>query len=160
MPYVRVFGDRLSQPESDVYSRISDNLCRLAAIASKSDVMILLETHGDFNTVDRIGRICRAVDSSGFGILWDVEHTYKAGVDSCEFARFFGSLIKHIHMKDVDCDGKLCLPGDGVLNPQELVCILDDIGYSGCVSFEWEKRWQPELAEPDIAFSQFVKWMN
>ena len=56
-------------------------------------------------------------------------------------------------------DGKLCLPGDGIINPSELTAILDKIGYSGHVSLEWEKRWQPELAEPDEAFARYVEWM-
>ena len=159
VPYVRVFGDRLKQPESEVYARIADNLCRLADIAARSGVTVLLETHGDFNTIDRIGRICDSVDCGGFGLLWDIEHTYKAGVDSEEFAERFGALIKHIHMKDIDRDGKLCLPGDGIINPSELTAILDKIGYSGHVSLEWEKRWQKELAEPDEAFSRYVEWM-
>ena len=76
-----------------------------------------------------------------------------------EFAARFGSLVKHIHMKDIDRDGKLCLPGDGVIDPHTLGSLLDNIGYGGCVSLEWEKRWQPELAEPDEAFSRYVEWM-
>ncbi len=62
-------------------------------------------------------------------------------------------------MKDIDRDGKLCLPGDGVIDPRTLGSLLDSIGYDGCVSLEWEKRWQPELAEPDEAFSRYVEWM-
>ena len=160
IPYIRVFGDRLIQPESETYARIAENLNRLSEIAAASGVTVLLETHGDFNTIDRIGRICGTVDSSGFGLLWDVEHTYKAGVDSGKFAERFGSLIKHIHMKDIDRDGRLCLPGDGIINPRELTAILDKIGYSGHISLEWEKRWQPELAEPDEAFPRYVEWMK
>jgi predicted xylose isomerase-like sugar epimerase len=29
-------------------------------------------------------------------------------------------------------------------------------GYKGFVSFEWEKRWHPELPDPEIALPDFV----
>ena len=29
-------------------------------------------------------------------------------------------------------------------------------GYRGYYSFEWEKRWHPEIAEPEVAIAQFA----
>jgi hypothetical protein len=29
-------------------------------------------------------------------------------------------------------------------------------GYRGYYSFEWEKRWHPEIEEPEIAIAQFA----
>jgi len=33
-------------------------------------------------------------------------------------------------------------------------------GYDGYLTLEWEKRWVPELAEPEVAFPQFVAFMR
>jgi len=30
------------------------------------------------------------------------------------------------------------------------------IGYKGFYSFEWEKRWHPEIEEPEVAFAQYA----
>jgi sugar phosphate isomerase/epimerase len=36
-------------------------------------------------------------------------------------------------------------------------------GYAGWLSVEWEKRWHPDLAEPEVALPHFAKilrsWM-
>lgn len=28
------------------------------------------------------------------------------------------------------------------------------------ISLEWEKRWHPELDEPEVAFPAYAAWMN
>jgi len=33
---------------------------------------------------------------------------------------------------------------------------LVKIGYRGYYSFEWEKRWHPDIAEPEVAIAQFA----
>ena len=33
-------------------------------------------------------------------------------------------------------------------------------GYTGFYSFEWEKRWHPELPEPERALPQYVDFMR
>ena len=33
---------------------------------------------------------------------------------------------------------------------------LVKLGYRGYYNFEWEKRWHPEIEEPEVAFAQFV----
>jgi fatty-acyl-CoA synthase len=38
--------------------------------------------------------------------------------------------------------------------------MLGDRGYDGYVSVEWEKRWHPELAEPEIALPQHIAWLR
>jgi hypothetical protein len=33
-------------------------------------------------------------------------------------------------------------------------------GYQGLYSFEWEKKWHPEIEEPEVAFPQYVETMK
>jgi hypothetical protein len=40
------------------------------------------------------------------------------------------------------------------------VAALARIGYRGYYSFEWEKRWHPEIAEPEVAFAQYATTMS
>jgi hypothetical protein len=35
-----------------------------------------------------------------------------------------------------------------------MVGLLADGGYQGWVSVEWEKRWHPEIEEPEVALPQ------
>jgi hypothetical protein len=40
------------------------------------------------------------------------------------------------------------------------VSLLDAAGFAGHVSFEWEKRWHPQLEEPEIALPHFARWIR
>jgi fatty-acyl-CoA synthase len=34
------------------------------------------------------------------------------------------------------------------------------MGYRGYVSVEWEKKWHPELADPEVALPQHLEWLR
>lgn len=34
--------------------------------------------------------------------------------------------------------------------------LLQSGGFDGWINLEWEKRWAPELAEPEIVFPQYA----
>lgn len=159
IPYIRVFGDRIEGDERGCVKRVSDGISRLCSYSGGS-VAVLLETHGDFNNIPAISKISELVADRSFGILWDVEHTHKAGTAPEKFIAEFLPLIRHVHLKDMDETGKLCLPGDGILHPREIAEMLVSAGYDGIFSLEWEKRWQPALAEPERAFERYAALMK
>ena len=37
---------------------------------------------------------------------------------------------------------------------------LGDAGLDGYLSYEWVKRWSRELAEPGVAFYQYINYMR
>jgi len=37
---------------------------------------------------------------------------------------------------------------------RDILAALHGIGYDGWLSVEWEKKWHPDLAEPDVALPQ------
>jgi sugar phosphate isomerase/epimerase len=52
------------------------------------------------------------------------------------------------------------LLGEGDTPVRRGLDLLRQNGYTGYATFEWEKRWHTELAEPEIAFPQFVQKMK
>ena len=48
------------------------------------------------------------------------------------------------------------LMGRGQFPAEEVLEALRGAGYDGFVSFEWEKRWHPEIDEPEVAFADFA----
>ncbi|PYV63779.1 MAG: sugar phosphate isomerase/epimerase, partial [Acidobacteria bacterium] len=52
------------------------------------------------------------------------------------------------------------LAGSGTFPLREILAKLKAIGYKRFVSFEWEKKWRPELAEPEVAIPQFAQWFR
>lgn len=159
VPFIRIFGDRIIHNDDITMRNAACGIHQLCHEARGNGVTVLLETHGDFNTAERLTRMAELVDRPEFGILWDIEHTSKAGENARDFAQRLIALIKHIHLKDINSTGELCLPGDGVLNPAGIAKMLDDMGYNGLYSFEWEKRWHRELPEPEVAFARYADIM-
>ena len=37
---------------------------------------------------------------------------------------------------------------------------MGQIKYDGFISFEWEKKWHPEIADPEIALPHFTRWFR
>jgi hypothetical protein len=42
---------------------------------------------------------------------------------------------------------------------KEQVAVLAKAGYKGYYCFEWEKKWHPEIEEPEVAFPHYAKTM-
>ncbi len=168
IPFLRVFGNGIpagERPETAV-RRVAGGIARLCAYAeSASGVGVLLEVHGDFNTVERLSAVAELLRGHpSFGLLWDIQHSHAGAPGSdLAFYRSLKPLIRHVHIKDCRREnGKevLCLPGEGGLPVREIVRELLKDGYGGYFSFEWEKRWHPELEEPETAFPRYAEWMR
>jgi sugar phosphate isomerase/epimerase len=105
----------------------------------------------------------RAIDAvrghECFGFNYDPSHLGYQGVDYVKFIRTFGKRIWHCHMKDVwwgHGDGTVGVfgghidfadprrywdfrsIGHGDINFEEIVVALNDVGYQGPLSIEWE----------------------
>jgi sugar phosphate isomerase/epimerase len=68
--------------------------------------------------------------------------------------------IRHVHLKDSRPEGdkrRYVFIGEGEVPVKEQVRLLVTGGYKGYYSFEWEKRGQPEIPEPETAFPHYVK---
>ncbi|MEX2315696.1 MAG: sugar phosphate isomerase/epimerase [Pirellulales bacterium] len=104
----------------------------------------------------------RALEALGnrdeFGFNFDPSHLHWQGVDPVEFLREFPDRIFHVHVKDavVSLNGRSGLlgshlnfgdprrgwdfrsPGRGGVNFEEIIRALNQIGYEGPLSVEWE----------------------
>jgi hypothetical protein len=52
---------------------------------------------------------------------------------------------------------QLVLLGEGDIPVLDGLRHLQESGYDGCISVEWEKKWHPEIAEPEVAFPQYMR---
>jgi len=74
--------------------------------------------------------------------------------------RQLGRYIRHTHLKDsvpAGDDRRYVLTGTGDVPVKRQIAALAKIGYRGFYSFEWEKRWHPEIEEPDVAIAQYAR---
>lgn len=168
IPSIRVFGDQLPD-KNDIGGTIAfvaDSIAKLCEYAEDKAVEVRLEVHGEFNTIETIGRVidrCRQYKS--FGLIWDIEHSDRAYGDNWRpFYELIRPYVKHIHVKDYirleNGAYTLCLPGEGDIPIRGIVTTLLRDGFDGFFSLEWEKKWHPELPEPDAAFPIYCDFMR
>jgi fatty-acyl-CoA synthase len=158
-PLVRVFGGELDDSVSrdEALDRIADELAPLLERADELGVGVALETHDSFSTSASVDELLRRVEHARLGALWDIDHTNRMGESPLEVVRVLGDRIVHVHVDDarrVDDGWELVLLGEGDVPWRESMSELRAAGYEGWVSVEWEKRWHPELAEPEVALPQ------
>jgi sugar phosphate isomerase/epimerase len=170
IPAIRIFGDKFPQGESeaDVIARVAKGAGILAEYGEDKGIQVLLETHGNFNTVARVKGVFDQVKSKNLRLLWDVAHTDFTYADNfLEFYKPMKEFIVHTHFKDHirgtpgdEKTYKLCRMGEGQIPTKAIVKQLLADGYNGYFSLEWEKKWHPELPGAEIAYPDFVRVMN
>jgi glucosamine-6-phosphate deaminase len=163
---IRVFGDSV-QPGADLASTrawIADSLSTLAERARPARVEVWLESHGDFARATDTLSVLERVSRPGVGVLWDAPNAFAAGEDPSEGARLLGRQIRHVHLKDLRRRKEMLplpvLPGQGEFPAAAALAALTRNGYDGWLSFEWEKKWHPEIEEPEVALPHFVRWIS
>jgi sugar phosphate isomerase/epimerase len=162
-PFVRVFPDDLPPDQSveQTLDLIISGLVTLGEYAKGSNVTILLESHGKVVYKDMLLKIMAGANHPKVGLIWDFFNMWVVTKESpMEVFDTLGKYIKHVHIKDANLvDGKpaYCLIGQGVAPLREAMDSLKRSNYKGYYSFEWEKKWHPEIQDPEIAFPHFAK---
>ena len=163
--YVRMFGDKLpaGEPREDVMKRVIEGFQQMAAHAQAAGVTVLMESHGDFTRSKDLVEIERAVHAQSFAILWDAHHTFVAGNEApADTFAAIGRFVRHTHLKDSKperTDRRYVLTGTGEVPIKAQVAVLAKAGYKGYYCFEWEKKWHPDIEEPEVAFPHFARTM-
>ena len=166
VPYVRMFGDKLppDEPKEEVMKRIVEGFQQMAAHAKAAGVTVIIESHGDFTRSADLEAILTRVGSDAFALLWDAHHTFVSGKEApADTWKSLGRYVRHTHLKDSRPEGaerRYVLTGTGEVPVREQVRVLAQAGYRGFYCFEWEKKWHPEIEEPEIAFPHYAKTMR
>ena len=163
--YVRMFGDKVPEGETkdEVLKRVVAGFQDMAAYAAKTGVTVLIESHGDFTRSADLVHILQAVGSPHFQLLWDAHHTFVAGGEApADTFAALGPWVRHTHLKDSrprDGGRRYVLTGTGEVPVRDQVKVLARAGYPGFYAFEWEKKWHPEIEEPEVALPHFARVM-
>jgi sugar phosphate isomerase/epimerase len=162
-PGVRVFGNAFvaGEPREATVARVAAGLRALGAHARGGGAAVLLESHGDFVHAPTLLAVMRQADSPDVGLLWDAHHTFvSAGEAPEDTAGRLMPYVRHTHLKDSRAAGagrRYVLTGEGEVPVRAQVAALARGGYRGLYSFEWEKRWHPEIEEPEVAIAHFAR---
>jgi sugar phosphate isomerase/epimerase len=168
-PVVRVFGGNLPDApgeRGELMGQAARALEELASHAERLGVAIGVETHDSFSSSAVVAELVGRVPSAWVGAVWDSHHPCRVGEDPSEtYARIGERLllaqVKDARRNDANPSGwDLVLLGHGDLPLREMLKVLASHGYRRPLSVEWEKRWHPEIEEPEVALPQHIELLR
>jgi len=176
-PLVRVFGGTLAPAGPDPKTRREQ--LRAAArvlessvpLARRLGVAIGVETHDDFSASSAVAELLAMADPQWVGAVWDSHHPHRVGEEPADVYANLGGRILLAQVKDArrtirgdGDDWQLVLLGEGEVPVRQMLGLLAAGGYRNWISVEWEKRWHPEIEEPEVALPQHLallaRWME
>lgn len=165
-PNVRVFPNNFlkERDKQATIDLIVKGLQQLGDHAKGSKVKVLIESHGDLVHVDDLEAVMKAAAHPNVGMIWDITNMWTITKESPSvvYPRL-KKYIHHTHIKDaklVNGKPEYTMLGKGEVPIFEAIDLLHKDGYKGYYSFEWEKLWHPEIAEPEVAFPDYVTAMK
>jgi sugar phosphate isomerase/epimerase len=164
---LRVYGGRVPDGYTvdSIMPALVENLRAIGDEAEQYDITLALETHDDWTDSGVFRRLMDEVDHPRVRVLWDLHHPFRTTGEAAVVT--YSNLAPYtvsIHVKDSvpnpDGSHTYVLLGEGDVPLKLMLDMLVDGGYDGYAILEWEKRWHRELAEPEIAFPQYVAKMR
>jgi sugar phosphate isomerase/epimerase len=168
-PLVRVFGGPLPgdgparRAGLEAAARVLE---KAAPAAERLGVAIGVETHDAFSASAAVAELLALVDSAAVGAVWDSHHPHRMGERAADVWANIGPRILLAQVKDARPDDgrddgwQLVLLGDGEVPVRDMLGLLSAGRYQGWVSVEWEKRWHPEIAAPEVALPQHLAMLR
>ena len=168
---IRIFGggDLEKNNRKELAKMGCECINKILELDGARDLNWLFETHDLWIRAQDCRMLLDNIPDPAFGALWDMGHTYRVGGESpSESYSELKGRIGYTHIKDAVYDPNhplamedgwhYVLPGQGQLPLAESIHLLKSNGYDGWLQFEHEKRWHPELLDPEVAFPAFAKW--
>ncbi|MFO7900466.1 MAG: sugar phosphate isomerase/epimerase family protein [Planctomycetota bacterium] len=161
--FVRVFGGyNEDRTEDEARAEAARTLDEMARVAAPHGMAVLVETHDDWIASDKLASLLDAAAEPNVGAIWDINHPYRMCGETPEQTwAHLGRRVRYTHVKDssVAEDGERvhALIGDGDVPIADCVRVMKAGGYDGWLAYEWEKKWAPEIPEPEVAFPRYVE---
>jgi sugar phosphate isomerase/epimerase len=170
---VRVFGggDLAKYDRAQLAAFGLDNMHSILALDGAQDLRWLFETHDNWIKSTDCRLLLDKITVPAFGALWDIGHTPRVGGEAPhQTYAAIGPRVGAVHLKDAIYDPshplamkdgwRYVVPGTGQLPLADGVALLKKNRFDGWAIFEHEKRWHPELPEPEEIFPQYVAWLR
>jgi sugar phosphate isomerase/epimerase len=161
VPVIRFFAAR-NPPELDLersIQAVGEMLAQLGDRAAAAGVKVGVETHDEFASSTTVARALALAPSPAVGAVWDMFHTSRMGESPAQVLDALDGRVLNVHLKDARRVGdgwQLLLLGEGEIPVKDALRLLSERGYHDFISVEWEKKWHPEIPEPEVAFPQHL----
>lgn len=170
-PNVRVFGggDLKTMSRDEAAKAGRECIREILRLDGAAFLNWLVETHDNWIAGKDLSFLLGDIDHPSLGVLWDIGHTPRVGGESVEETyALIGKRVRYTHVKDaikepghplaMNDGWRYVAPGEGQLPLAQAVKLLKAGGYEGYLTLEHEKRWIPNLPEPDEILPKYVAW--
>lgn len=144
---VTAAGRRLDRREAIFL--IVEKLTEPLHVAEDHGVKILLESHGPYTgSLEAVAEILDRANSPALALNLDTGNSWLGGSDPVEYVKTFGSLIEHVHWKDLDasweprrreifgCGMSTIALGTGLIDVSGVFKALTSVGFDGYTTLE------------------------
>lgn len=165
-PYIRVFPNNFpkDQDRDKTMDLIANGLLELGNHAKGSDVIVLIESHGDLVYIEDLEKVLKTSEHEHVALVWDMVNMWSITKESPTMAyEKLKKYIRHTHIKNAKLSNdKITYTrlAQGDVPIFEAIDALSKGGYKGYYSFEWEKLWHPELEAPELAIADYAVAMK
>ncbi|MEK7767093.1 MAG: sugar phosphate isomerase/epimerase [bacterium] len=131
-------------------------LAQVTALCKKHGIKHNHENHPEKSAQEILAKIGGGNECVGVAV--DTCWLGTQGVNAPEAIRELGSLVRHVHIKDVKAAGghATCMLGEGCVDVAQVLCALDQTGYTGWLSWEDE----PEDRNPFESAVRNREWLE
>ena len=161
------FVKRFSDPTPHDEEGIIRFLQELADYACTQNVEVWIETHNEYSTGLVLRQLLDQVNRSNVRVIWDILHPFEYGESPEDTIRLLGDALVHVHIKDGVkaqdpdwIDYVYTRLGEGALPLGHIMDLLEQSGYQGYYSLEWEYAWRAEIRHCYEGLPQVLKAWN
>ncbi|MBW5447717.1 TIM barrel protein [Cohnella sp. CFH 77786] len=170
--FLGYFNTRKNNPMPDIpYPAIVARIRTACDFAAARGVQVWIETHNEFAAGRSLRQLLDDVEKPNCAVIYDVIHPLEEGETPEETIALLGSQCVHVHVKDgvphedpLEASWKYTKVGAGRVPISSIVRLLEQTGYAGYYSLEWETKWRTELrvcgAEPAVVIPRYVEYMK
>ena len=186
--FIRIYGGEFLAGDTDVDGKKEERLIQAMRecgdYAAEYDVTLVIENH--FNTMcvtaEKTAKVLEKINHPNVGALYDQPNLiFMQAEDFKSAIGFLGEKIKHVHAKDLKFKEEevkfnaSCVShptedernvvskivGEGICPWSQIIKELEEIGYDGWLSLEYERRWYPDqLPDASIGMKQGADYLR
>lgn len=151
---------RPGQTRADAGLALGAWLSPLADFAGDRGICLLVENAISFRQAREMWLLMEQLNHPAIGCCWDLLNAGLIGESPLISVPTLNSRISYVQMKDAlitSAGPELCELGKGDLQVEKFLIRLRGIGYSGWITFDWDRAQFPKLGEPDTVLPEAVK---
>ncbi|MBQ6816327.1 MAG: AMP-binding protein [Clostridia bacterium] len=142
--------------DCDNYNALKKILKNAIKKAENLEVMILIETCGQYSSTNKVLEVINVLESAAVGVAWNIRSTYFKGGESADTTiQNLGAHINYVRLGDRK-NGKKALIGSGELPINDFINALKSLNYDGYICAASNQ----DVESYDIVLTHFINYMQ